>query len=99
VDAGLARLQSEFWRSLLHRADVRLTDITDRRVLPMLPVAEPLGRYATATLAPSKGMVAASNNRATWTADQFPPRAAAMPRSSKPAAMARNDSQPASCSS
>ena len=36
-------------------ASPRLTDITDSRVLPMLPVAEPLGRYATATLACSKG--------------------------------------------
>jgi hypothetical protein len=33
----------------------RLTDITDSRVLPVLPVAEPLGRYATPTFATPKG--------------------------------------------
>ncbi len=38
-------------------------------------------------------------SRDTWTADHLPPRAAGMPRSSKPAAMARSDSQPAACSS
>src|ERR1700716_1710471 len=41
----------------------------------------------------SKRMTAASNNRLT--ADHLPPRAAGMPRSSRPAAMARSDSQPA----
>jgi hypothetical protein len=40
-----------------------------------------------------------ANRRATWAADHFPPRAARMPRSSNPAAMARRDSQPAACSS
>jgi hypothetical protein len=42
---------------------------------------------------------AASSNRATWTADHLPPRAAGMPCSSSPAAMARSDSKPAACSS
>src|SRR3984893_16322675 len=42
-------------------------------------------------LAPPKGLPATSNNRATWTADHFPPLAAGIPRSSKPAAMARRD--------
>jgi hypothetical protein len=37
---------------------------------------------------PPKGMPAAPNNRATWTGDHFPPRAAGIPRSSRPAAMA-----------
>src|SRR6202048_2501079 len=36
-------------------ASPRLTDITDSRVLPVLPVAEPLGHYAAATLASAKG--------------------------------------------
>jgi hypothetical protein len=40
-------------------------------------------------------MAAASSSLATWTADHLPPRAAGMPRSSKPAAMARSDSLPA----
>jgi hypothetical protein len=56
--------------------------------------------HATAaTLAPSKGLRAASSNRLTSTADHLPPRAAGMPRSSRPAAMARSDSQPVACSS
>ncbi len=37
-----------------------------------------------------KGLPAALNNRATWTTDHLPSRAAGMPRSSKPDAMARN---------
>ena len=44
-------------------------------------------------------VAAASNSRATWTADHFPPRAVGTPRSSRPAAMARSDSKPAACSS
>jgi hypothetical protein len=64
--------------------------------------------HAAPKLAPStlaltrlalKGMEADSNKRATRTADHLPPRAAGMPRSSKPAAMARNDSYAPSCSS
>src|ERR1700738_1158818 len=35
-------------------ASPRLTEITERRFLPILPVAEPLGRYVPATLACSK---------------------------------------------
>jgi hypothetical protein len=53
-----------------------------------LPVARRLDApapYAAFALAP-KGTAAASNNRATWTADQLPPRGAGMPRSSSPAA-------------
>jgi hypothetical protein len=42
-----------------------------------------------------EGLRAASSNRLTCTADHLPPRAAGMPRSSRPAAMARRDSQPA----
>jgi hypothetical protein len=41
----------------------------------------------------------ASSRRITCTADHLPHRAAGMPRSSRPAAMARNDTQPAACSS
>jgi hypothetical protein len=52
------------------------------------------------TLAPAKGIAAASNSRrATWTADHLPPQAAGRPRSSKPAAMARSGSQPLASSS
>ena len=40
-----------------------------------------------------------SSRRETCTADHLPPRAAGMPRASSSAAMARNDSQPAACSS
>jgi hypothetical protein len=47
----------------------------------------------------SKRLSAAFINRATWTADHLPPRAAGMPRPSKPDAMARRDSQPAARSS
>src|SRR5262249_60117592 len=38
-----------------------------------------------------------SSRRETCTADHLLPRAARMPRASNPAAMARNDSQPAAC--
>jgi hypothetical protein len=48
---------------------------------------------------PPKGIPAAPSNRDTCTAGHFPTRAAGMPRSSRPAAMARSDSQPAACSS
>ena len=47
-----------------------------------------------ATLAPSKGL-AASSDRAICTDDHLPPRAVGIPRSCNPAAMARNDAQPA----
>jgi hypothetical protein len=54
---------------------------------------------ASLAVLPPKGIPAAPNNRATWTADHLPPRAAGMPRSSRPAAMARSDSRPDACSS
>ena len=53
--------------------------------------AELFHATATATLG-SKGLRTVSNNRLTCTADHLPPRAAGMPRSSNPAAMARSDS-------
>jgi hypothetical protein len=71
--------------------------------------AEPLQRlrflhstvafHAVPTLALASKGLATSSNRITWTDDHFPPRAAGIPRSSGPAAMARRDSQPAACSS
>ena len=71
--------------------------------------AEPLQRlrflhstvafHAAPTLALASKGLATSSNRITWTDDHFPPRAAGIPRSSGPAAMARRDSQPAACSS
>jgi hypothetical protein len=69
---------------------------------PISPAPGSLPPHAarSATLA-SKGRLrpALSSRRATWTADHLPPRAAGIPRSSNPPAMARNDSQPAACSS
>jgi hypothetical protein len=44
----------------LAAASPRLADITNSRVLPVLPVAEPLSLYAPATLACSKGAAATS---------------------------------------
>jgi hypothetical protein len=103
ICSGPLRAKSTHYRiATVLSASPRLADVPDRSVLPVLTVAEPLGRYATVTLAPSKGRgwaPAAASNRATCTADQLPPRAAGMPRSSNPAAMARNDSRPAACSS
>jgi hypothetical protein len=58
-----------------------------------LRLSSRLAFHTAATLAPPKGLPAASNNRLTCTADHLPPRAAGMPRSSNPAAMARSDSQ------
>jgi hypothetical protein len=55
---GLCRLgvkTGSYRTATLSSASPRLTDITDSRVLPVLPVTEPLGRYVPATLAPSKG--------------------------------------------
>jgi hypothetical protein len=45
------------------------------------------------------GALTRSSRRETCAADHLPPRAAGMPRASNSAAMARNDSQPAACSS
>jgi hypothetical protein len=65
--------------------------------------AEPLQRlrflhstvafHAVPTLALASKGLATSSNRITWTDDHFPPRAAGIPRSSGPAAMARRDSR------
>src|ERR1700738_978686 len=52
----LLRVKTGSYRSATWpSASPRLTDITDSRVLPVLPVAEPLGHYAAATLASAKG--------------------------------------------
>jgi len=48
--------------------------------------SHPATALVSLTGLPSKGMPAASNKRATCTADHLPPRAAGMPRSSRPAA-------------
>jgi hypothetical protein len=64
--------------------------------LSVFTSAEPLSGYVTVTLALSKGLPD-SSNRATCTADHLPPRAAGMPRSPIPAAMARNDVAPPAC--
>src|ERR1700694_1119212 len=49
-------VKSTYYRpATLPSASPRLTDITDSRILPVLPVTEPLSLYASATLACSKG--------------------------------------------
>src|SRR6516225_4266717 len=60
--------------------------------------ARALRLHAAATLALSKGRPD-SNSRITCTADHLPPRAAGIPRSFRPAAMARNDVAPPAWSS
>jgi hypothetical protein len=64
-----------------------------------LPGGRPLSFSRTPTTphaaapaaATSKGLAMISSNRITCTEDHLPPRAAGMPRSSRPAARARND--------
>src|SRR5262249_57568841 len=65
-----------------------------------LGISSPLHPRPSTALA-SKGRLspALSSRRATCTADHLPRRAAGIPRSSNPPAMARNDSHPPACSS
>jgi hypothetical protein len=63
---------------------------------PLRPEAAAPTFTLLSRFAPVRGLVISSqtfacNNRATWTADHFSPGGAGMPRSSRPAAMARSD--------
>ena len=85
------------------REDDQHTDVVPcerTRQFPHVPLQLTFISRGPATLASStsKGL-AASSKRDTCIADHLPPRAAGMPRSSRPAAMARSDSEPAACSS
>jgi hypothetical protein len=69
-----------------------------RRGLMVAAATAHVGLFVRPHSATAKGRSMSSISRITCTADHFPPRAAGMPRSSSPASVVRNDSEPAACS-